>query len=247
MSKPDRPHTTAFILARAGSKGLPGKNIMPFLGKPLITWSIEHGLVCPDVTDVIVSTDSDDIADISRQAGARVMMRPDALATDTAMPKDAMRHHLKELSKENINPDIVVLLQPTSPLRQPQDITACVSAITVEHYDSAATFVKSPSSPYRAWLDAEHGPEPFVQDYDPWLPRQKLPTTYSLSGAVYAVRTDVFLADASHSFLPAKCKIVTIPPERSIDIDTALDLKIAETVGCWLEIAPSNNTTSQGG
>lgn len=221
----------AFILARAGSKGLPGKNIKPLMGKPLIVWSIEAAQNCADISTVIVSTDGEDIAAVAKAAGARVMMRPEVLANDTAMPKDAIRFHLEAMAKDGERPSIVVLMQPTSPLRGAQDITACVEAVRDGGYDSAATFVPSPSSPYRAWRDDEEGGlRPFVDGYNPWLPRQVLPQTYALNGAVYASKTQLFLADNTNSFLPGKAKRVVMPPERSIDIDTALDFTIAQAV-----------------
>lgn len=225
----------AFILARAGSKGLPGKNIIPFMGKPLIAWSIDAAKDCPRIDRVIVSTDGEAIADASRKAGAEVMMRPDALSDDTALPKDAIRYHLGQMAKAGDVPEIIILLQPTSPLRIARDITDCVERIIEGGYESAATFVKSPSSPYRAWRQTDDGPVPFLPEHNPWRPRQALPPTYALNGAVYAVKTDIFLADESHSFLPGKACMVEMPETRSVDIDTALDLKIAEIVKLSLD------------
>lgn len=221
---------TAFILARAGSKGLPSKNIIPFMGRPLITWSISAAKACQHIDHVIVSTDGNDIAQVACKAGADVMMRPSALSDDIALPKDAIRYHLGQIAKEGSMPEISILLQPTSPLRIPSDITRCIDSILEDGYDSAATFVKTPSSPYRAWLKTDDGPKPFLSDHNPWRPRQELPSTFSLNGAVYAVKTDIFLADNTHSFLPGKSHMVEMPKERSIDIDSALDLKIAEAV-----------------
>jgi len=227
----------AFILARAGSKGLPGKNIIPFMGKPLISWSIEAAKNCALVDRIIVSTDGGKIAQIARDAGAEVMMRPEELSDDTAMPKDAIRYHLAQLKQDGYVPDISILLQPTSPLRVSQDITSCIEHLTDEKYDSAATFVKSPSSPYRAWLKTETSPKPFLPEHNPWRPRQALPTTYALNGAVYAVKTEVFLTDDSHSFLPGQSALVEMSAERSVDIDTPLDLIIATAVKQYLDKA----------
>lgn len=220
----------AFVLARAGSKGLPGKNIVPFAGEPLIVHTIRHAQECPEIDRIIVSTDGEDIASAARQAGAEVMMRPHHLATDTALPKDAILHHLEELAAANEEPDILTLLQPTSPLRQPQDISACLKAIIDDGYTSAATFQRSPSSPYRAWLHDSSGLRPFIEGHDPWRPRQQLPSTFALNGAVYAARTQAFKEDDSHSFLPGTPKLVEMPAVRSIDIDDDFDLDIAETV-----------------
>lgn len=218
---------TAFILARAGSKGLPGKNIIDFMGKPLIAWSIEAARGCSHITDIIVSTDGEKIAQTARDFNCDVMMRGEALSNDTALPKDAIRYHISQMDTP---PDITVLLQPTSPLRISGDIENCLKPLLEEHYDSAATFMKAPKSPYHAWTEDEGTPSPFVDGFNPWQPRQALAPTYCLNGACYAVKTDIFLADDSHSFLPGKSKMVLMPDARSVDIDTKLDLDIAEAI-----------------
>ena len=218
---------TAFILARAGSKGLPGKNIIDFMGKPLIAWSIDAARGCELVTDIIVSTDGEKIAQTARKHNCEVLMRGEALSNDTALPKDAIRYHLSQMETQ---PDITVLLQPTSPLRTSEDITNCLTPLLDEGYDSAATFMKAPKSPYQAWTEESGTPMSFVEDFNPWQPRQALAPTYCLNGACYAVKTKVFLKDNTHSFLPGKAKMVLMPDERSVDIDTKLDLDIAAAI-----------------
>jgi len=217
----------AFILARAGSKGLPGKNIIDFMGKPLIAWSIDVARECEHITDIIVSTDGEKIAQTAREFGCDVMMRGEELSNDTALPKDAIRYHLGQMQTK---PDITVLLQPTSPLRISEDITNCLTPLLNEGYDSAATFMKAPKSPYQAWTEENGTPSPFINSFNPWLPRQALAPAYCLNGACYAVKTDVFLTDNTHSFLPGKSKMVLMPDERSVDIDTKLDLDIAAAI-----------------
>lgn len=218
---------TAFILARAGSKGLPGKNIIDFMGKPLIAWSIDAARGCEHITDIIVSTDGKKIAQTARDYNCDVMMRSATLSNDIALPKDAIRYHLSQMETQ---PEITVLLQPTSPLRISEDITNCLIPLLNEGYDSAATFMKAPKSPYQAWTEEGGTPTPFVEGFNPWQPRQALAPTYCLNGACYAVKTDVFLTDTTHSFLPGKAKMVLMPDERSVDIDTKLDLDIAAAI-----------------
>jgi CMP-N,N'-diacetyllegionaminic acid synthase len=224
----------AFILARAGSKGLPGKNIRVFAGKPLLTWSVEAARGCGRVDRIIVSTDGVEIADVARSAGAEVFMRPAALATDTAAPKDAIRHHVDEMARAGRAPDVVVLLQPTSPLRRPEDVSACLDEIEAGA-DAAVTFVKAPSNPHRAWRIENGTPAPFIAGGDPWAPRQALPEAYAINGAVYAARTEALLGDPTGSFLVGEARAVIMPPERSIDIDTALDFAIGEAVKAFLD------------
>ena len=217
----------AFILARAGSKGLPGKNIIDFMGKPLIAWSIDAARGCPLITDIIVSTDGEEIAQIAADYNCQVMMRSKNLASDKARPKDAILYHLSQMDSK---PEVTVLLQPTSPLRIAEDITNCLIPILEQNYDSAATFIKAPRSLYHAWIEEDDTPKPFMTDVDPWQPRQSQSPTYCINGACYAVKTDIFLADETHNFLPGRAKMVLMPRERSVDIDTKLDLDIAAAI-----------------
>jgi len=224
----------AFILARAGSKGLPGKNIRMFAGKPLLVWSIEAARDSGRVDRVIVSTDGVETADVARAAGAEVFMRPDALSSDTALPKDAIRHHVVEMAQAGGEPDVIVLLQPTSPLRRASDICACLDELR-DGADSAVTFVKSPSNPHRVWRIEGGVPTPFIEGGDPWAPRQALPDAFAINGAVYAARARALLDDRTASFLVGDARAVLMPPERSIDIDTALDFTIAEAVKAYID------------
>ncbi len=219
--------TVAFVLARAGSKGLPGKNIRPLAGKPLLAWSIAAAHACPDIDEVIVSTDGDDIAEAGSAAGARVMMRPPELASDTAPPKDAVRFHVSKMSASE-RPDIIVLLQPTSPLRAVDDISACVSSVRDDGFDSCATFVEAPGDVFRCWRPTDAGMKPLHKNYDPWARRQDHPEAYVLNGAVYAVRAKPFFADESTNWLPGRSGMALMPTERSVDIDTELDFAFAE-------------------
>ncbi len=220
----------AFILARAGSKGLPGKNVRPFAGKPLLAWSVDAAKSCGRIDRIVVSTDGKDIANAAHAAGAEVMMRPDALSSDAALPKDAIRYHVEQMEKQGERPGVIVLLQPTSPLRAPQDINRCLDALDTGA-DSAVTFVKAPAHPSRVWRVDEGGrPTAFIEEGDPWAPRQNLTPAFALNGAVYAATTDALLADEGPSFLVGDARAVEMPPERSLDIDTELDFVIAETV-----------------
>jgi len=122
------------IPARGGSKGIPRKNIKLLYGKPLIAWSIEQALQAESIDLVVVSTDDDEIATISKEYGAQVIMRPPELASDTASTLDVMIHVL-----QNISADIITLLQPTSPCRRPGLIDECVKEFKEGNYDSLAT------------------------------------------------------------------------------------------------------------
>jgi CMP-N,N'-diacetyllegionaminic acid synthase len=118
----------AIIPARGGSKGILGKNIREFAGKPLIVHSIEAALQCPLINRTVVSTDDDKIAGISKAHGAQVIKRPDELAVDASLVIDAIRYAVRKFEEEGEAVDIVILLEPTSPFRRMEDIENCLQA-----------------------------------------------------------------------------------------------------------------------
>jgi YrbI family 3-deoxy-D-manno-octulosonate 8-phosphate phosphatase len=125
------------IPARGGSKGIPRKNIQPILGKPLIAYSIEQALATPAVTRVVVSTDDAEITAVARQYGAEIVERPAEIAGDSATSESALLHVLDHLrDSEGYEPDLVVFLQATSPLRQPDDIQRAITALIMDGADS---------------------------------------------------------------------------------------------------------------
>lgn len=160
------------IPARGGSKGIPNKNIKKINGKPLIVWTIERAKSSKLLDKVIVSTDSDEIALIARDAGAEVLNRPDYLATDTASTQDVMVHALR-----NYPADTLVLLQPTSPCRSEGLIDKCIKEFMVNDYDSLATG--------------------FMCDYKEYgkntLPRQQIQGFFYDDGNVYVIKAENIL------------------------------------------------------
>lgn len=160
------------IPARGGSKGVPGKNIKIINGKPLIVWSIEKGLQSKLIDKLVVSTDSEEIARISKEAGAEVVVRPDELATDTASTQDVMAHALKHYPA-----DILVLLQPTSPYRSDGLIDGCIEEFLQDDLDSLATG--------------------FICDYKEYgkntLPRQQIQGFFYDDGNVYVIKAENIL------------------------------------------------------
>lgn len=155
------------IPARGGSKGVPGKNIKMIHGKPLIVWSIEKGLKSRLIDKLVVSTDSEEIAQIAKKAGAEVLMRPAELATDTASTQDVMVHALQHYPA-----DTLVLLQPTSPYRSEGLIDNCIEEFFQDDYDSLATG--------------------FICDYKEYgkntLPRQQIQGFFYDDGNVYVIK-----------------------------------------------------------
>ena len=229
----------AVIPARGGSKTIPGKNIKLLAGKPLLVWSVETAKSIPEIDRVIVSTDDDTIRSVAAHCGAEVYMRPASLATDDALVIDALRHLISVLKSENEDVEIMVLLEPTSPLRTASDVLECLDLLVQGGKDSVATFKKAGLNPHRAWKIENGHPEVFVPGAIPWLPRQKLPSAFQLNGAVYAFKTDR-LTPGSPSLLVGELGAVLMPDERSIDIDNELDFEMAERLIVKFRIGESN-------
>lgn len=224
----DGRRVIAAVPARSGSKGVPGKNTRLLLGKPLLAWSVEAGLATPQVDRVLVSTDGREIASIAARLGAEIYMRPAELSSDSSLIVDTIRHLRRQLRAEGEKARYMVLLEPTSPLRAVEDISACIERVA-GGYDSVATFVEALLNPHRAWrLDGDR-PEPFVQGAIPWLSRQLQPEAWQLNGAVYAFDLDG-LPDDGESLLFGRIGAVRMSKTRSLDIDEEIDFAIAERV-----------------
>ena len=221
-----------FIFARGGSKGLPGKNILPLGGKPLIAWSIEQALGVQRIDRVIVSTDSDEIASISKQYGAEVpFIRPADLATDESPEWLAWRHGLEYLKKERgAMPEIMVSLPATAPLRSTSDVNNCLDEYEKGGADVVITVTSAHRSPYfnmvRANLDGTYGlvsaPSLAIER------RQDAPMVYDMTTVCYVVNSEFVMS--RDSIFEGRVKAVHVPIERAIDIDTLLDFQIAEVL-----------------
>tara|TARA_R110001606_G_C15397377_1_gene652373 strand:+ start:5776 stop:6495 length:720 start_codon:yes stop_codon:yes gene_type:complete len=212
------------ITARGGSKSVPGKNIRPLAGKPLIVWTIEAALASGRIDRLILSTDSVEIAEVAKAAGCEVpFMRPAALATDSATSNDVIRHALETIDSTH---DRVVLLQPTSPLRNPQDINGCLDAQAASGGPFAVSVcVADPPPEYIFRVGADQRLSPVVQGPKASR-RQDLSASYALNGAVYAFERTWFFATGGLQVSDAVPYIM--PADRSIDIDTEMDFMFAE-------------------
>lgn len=217
----------ALIPARAGSKGLPGKNIRPLLGKPLIAWSIEQALSSKYIDKVVVSTESPAIVSVARRYGADVpFLRPKKLATDKAKIIDAILHTLDFYeSKMNIF-DIVVLLQPTSPLRKSADINKAIERLSISKAKAIVSVCKEEHSLlWSVTLDADNKIGQFLEKGAEKQNRQNLPIFYRINGAVYVAHVDYL--KQNKGFFGKSTYAYIMPPERSVDIDNEYDFRIA--------------------
>lgn len=219
----------AVIPARGGSKSIPRKNMTPLAGKPLIAWAIEVARQVAEIDRIIVSTDDAEIGRVSAENGAEVYRRPTHLATDDALVIDTLRNLVETLRNEGEKADILVLLEPTCPLRNADDIGRCISMMSDASVDSVATFKEADLNPCRAWRIENTRPDVFIPGANPWLPRQKLPKAYQLNGAVYAFRVDGLTTDVP-AILFGNTAAVIMPQERSVDIDGWNDIYIAESI-----------------
>ena len=218
------------IPARGGSKGIPFKNIKPLAGKPLIAWTIETALACPELNRVVVSTDDEKIAEVARQYNAYVpFLRPSELAQDDTPDFPVYNHFLSWLDEhEKYYPDMVVWLRPTTPLRTVHDIEAAIQLLI----DSDLDFVRSVSSaehhPY--WMKRLDGGllTPFIDviDEGKYYRRQLLPPAYRLNGAVDVIRCSS--AAKNRQLYKGRVGGYVMPLERGIDLDSELDFTLAE-------------------
>ncbi len=213
------------ILARGGSKRLPRKNLRVLAGKPLIVWTIETGLAGRHLDRLVLSSDDEEIMAVARAARCEVpFRRPDELAQDDTLPGEAIIHALEAL---NWRDGYVVLLQPTSPLREAADIDACIESCVAAGAPACATVV--PVNKPAHWLMTLNE-EGYVRRLLPQgLGRslgEKEPDAYLPNGAVYVARVSWFLQH--RTFWTPETLAQRMPPERSIDIDTEYDFWLAE-------------------
>ena len=223
---------TAFIFARGGSKGLPGKNIRSLGGKPLIAWSIEHARAIKRIGRVIISTDSEEIAEVGREYGAEVpFIRPAELARDDSPEWLAWRHALKYLlDTDGALPEAMVSVPTTAPLRLPLDIENCLDEYEKGDADMVITITNAHRSPYFNMVKAraDGTVELVIPPQSVIARRQDAPAVYDMATIAYVARPE-FVMTRNATF-DGRVRAVHVPTERAIDIDTLLDFQIAEGI-----------------
>lgn len=226
---------TAFIFARGGSKGLPGKNIRPLGGKPLIAWSIEHAHAVKRIGRVIVSTDSEEIAAVAREYGAAVpFIRPAELAYDNSPEWLAWRHALNYLREtDGVLPEMMVSVPATAPLRLPLDIENCLDEYEKGDADLVITVTDSHRSPYFNMVktNADGTVGLVIPPQSTIARRQDVPAVFDMSTVAYVARSEFVMTH--NAPFEGRVRAVHVPMERAIDIDTLLDFQIAE---CLLSV-----------
>jgi len=218
----------ALVPARAGSKGIPRKNLQLLGDRSLLRWAVDFAIEAPDIDACVVSTDGAEIADEALRLGARVRKRPPYLADDRALVIDTIRDVVADRAM-GLRGAICVLLEPTSPFRRHDDLVECLQAL-VAGADSAATFSEAELHPHRAFRIESARAVPYIDGAVPWRPRQSLtPPAYQLTGALYAFWVDRLPRDGV-SVLFGDIYAAAVPRGNSIDIDDVHDLEMANAV-----------------
>ncbi len=223
------PDVVGIVVARGGSKGLPRKNIIDLAGKPMIAWTIEAAL-SSTLSRVIVSTDCPEIADVSRKRGAEVpFLRPSELSQDDTHVSEVMRHAINWLAAESGMPDYAVLLQATSPLRIGEDINRVVELAVSKGAHAAVSVAPAEPHPYLSQIIGdEETLSPVFGHEKSKIRRQLMPEMWALNGAVYVVDAAQFLETGR--FCPPGALAYKMPSERSLDVDSNLDLLLVKTL-----------------
>jgi CMP-N-acetylneuraminic acid synthetase len=229
--KENEHNIIGIIPARGGSKGVSKKNIHPILGRPLIAYTISEALKSKLLTRVILSSDDDEIIEISKKCGVEVpFRRPKELAMDLTQSLPVIQHAVRFMEElEGVTYDCVVMLQPTTPLRLASDIDAGIELLLESGADSVISVVDVGAyHPLRMKRVIQNGLliNYIDQGHEDLRPRQQLPPVYIRNGALYITRRNVLLEQ--NSFTGRDCRAYIMPKERSVNIDTEFDLVLAE-------------------
>lgn len=221
----------AIVPARGGSKGLPGKNIKEMCGKPLIAWSIEHAQKSKYVDDIFISTDSREIADVAEKFGVKVPeLRPAELARDTAPSSEFIVYTLEKMRKEGNSFDYFILLEPTSPLRDVEDVDKSIEMLIDSPESESCVGVCMSGTIHPAFM-VTVGDNGFLQALNPeqqTLRRQDLPKVYFFEGSVYVSSVEAYLK--KRTFYHDKTLPYVVPEWKSHEVDDYVDFKIMETI-----------------
>jgi CMP-N,N'-diacetyllegionaminic acid synthase len=215
------------IPARGNSKEFPRKNLANFCGRPLLAWTILASRNSKYITTTIVSSDDDEILKISKDYKAETLKRPEEFAKDNSSSESVVKHAIDCLALANQRYDEIILLQPTSPLRTSSDID---NAYELMHKSSANSLVSVCKGDNKVLKFMKYREDGFLEgisnnDY-PFMSRQDLPDVFKPNGAIYIVNVDLF--NTNQVFFTNKTVSYVMPIDRSIDIDSKIDLKLAE-------------------
>ena len=216
----------AVIPARGGSKRLPNKNILDLHGKPLIAWSIEAGLNSKYVDEVVVSSDSNKVLKLGAAYKAKGIKRPEILASDTASTFDALKHTLDNVEKY----DYIVLLQPTSPLRNATHIDAAIHLLEEKKADAIVSVCPMEHSPlWSNTINSDLSMKGFLKKEIVGLRSQDLDEYFRVNGAIYICKIETFLREETF-FIKDNVYAFKMDRESSVDIDEEIDFQLARVI-----------------
>jgi CMP-N,N'-diacetyllegionaminic acid synthase len=225
------PTILAIVPARGGSKGLPGKNIRPLAGLPLLVHSLRCAARCPEISQCVVSTDSEEIAAVARAHGGKApFLRPASLAADSTPMIPVLQHALAEMEARDARRyDLILLLDPTSPGRLPDDVAQARRLITDDPRADGVVAVSEPTfNPFWVGVVVRDGLlTPAVPGMARYTRRQDVPRFLRVNGALYLWRRDS-LAAAPADWDHGRCMPLEIPESRAMSIDTLFEFELAE-------------------
>ena len=223
--------TLALIPARGGSKGLPGKNIRPLAGLPLLVHSARLAALCPEIARTVVSTDAEAIAEVARSAGAEVLARPPELAQDETPMLPVLRHALAVLDPDGESYEFLLLLDPTSPGRLPEDVAAAHGLLAGNPDADGVVSVSEPSfnAIWHAVVERDGYLEPLIPEGRSFGRRQDVPRVMRINAALYLFRS-AFLRRETETWLNGRHLALEIPDERAFHIDSEWDFRLCELV-----------------
>lgn len=218
----------AIIPARGGSKGVPRKNIRPLNGVPLIGYTLNEANKSRYLDRIVVSTDDLEIAKVAEDFSAEVpYLRPEELSTDSSSTVDCVIHMIEFLkNNEEYIPDYICLLQCTSPFRTYRDIDCAIEKVIDSQFDGIISVCEVEENPYWTNVFRDEKLTYFLEEGRNITRRQDLPQIYTYNGAIYIIRTNVFINKGA--FETDNITGYIMPKERSLDVDTMTDFKIAE-------------------
>jgi len=218
----------AFIPARSGSKGVPGKNIKKLLGKPLIGYTLDAAKASKLLTHVYTTSDDKRILNIAKKYGSELILRPKELAEDATPMVPVLQHAVQSVEKAIGKVDFLVLLQPTTPLRTGDDVDDAITLLNETGADSVISFAQvGDSHPARMYsIEEDHKVKPLWGDEFKYKRRQDLPKLYLRNGMIYACKRDVLM---EQNTLEGKdTRGLVIPSERCVNIDEPIDFEVAK-------------------
>lgn len=220
--------SVAVIPARGGSKGIPKKNLRLLGGMSLVARAIEIGQVSELIDLTVLTTDDEEIASVGREAGVRVIMRASELADDATPTIPVINHVLDQLKEDGLAPDIIVLLEPTSPFRTIEDVNKCIRKVCDRNVDSVITVTQLERNPNYIFSVADDFGEKYVKSpSEDFSQRQQFLHLKRLNGCVYATKADLI---RSGRLVGDSVRVVEMSAERSINIDSPLDFELAELI-----------------